>query len=58
MTDEETKDSRPAEPVTVAPDANKAAEPEEFDPTVIEDSEDDGTNRADGLDKDDSVEEK
>lgn len=48
----------PAEPVTVAPEAEAAAEPVEFNPDEIEESEDDGTSRADGLNAEDEVEAK
>lgn len=57
MTDE-NKDSTPAEPVEVAPDATKAEPPVEFDPNEVEKSEDDGTTRADGIDAEDKVVEK
>lgn len=52
---DETKD---AAPVTEAPDASKAAEPVEFDPDVVEESEDDGTTREEGLNGPDQAEEK
>ena len=52
---DETKD---AAPVKVAPDAEKAAEPVEFDPEVVEESEDDGTSREEGLNGPDEVEPK
>ena len=52
---DETKD---AAPVEVAPDAEKAAEPVEFDPDVVEESEDDGTTREEGLNGTDEVEPK
>ena len=51
----ETKDAAPAE---VAPDAEKAAEAVEFDPDVVEESEDDGTTREEGLNGPDEVEPK
>ena len=51
----ETKD---AAPVKVAPDVEKAAEPVEFDPDVVEESEDDGTTREEGLNGPDEVEPK
>ena len=51
----ETKDAAPAE---VAPDAEKAAEAVEFDPDVVEESEDDGTTREEGLNGTDEVEAK
>ena len=57
MTDE-NKDSIPAEPVEVAPDATKAEASVEFDPNEVEKSEDDGTTRADGIDAEDKVVEK
>lgn len=57
MTDE-NKDTTPAEPVKVAPDATKAEAPVEFDPNKVEKSEDDGTTRADGIDAEDKVVEK
>ena len=52
---DETKD---AAPVEVAPDTEKAAEPVEFDPDVVEESEDDGTTREEGLNGTDEVEAK
>ena len=57
MTDE-NKDSTPAEPVEVAPDATKAAPLVEFDPNEVEKSEDDGTTRTEGFDAEDKVVEK
>lgn len=54
MTTDETKDATPAEPVEVSPDIPST----EFDPEVVETSEDDGTSRAEGLDSDESMEEK
>ena len=52
---DETKD---AAPVKVAPEANKAAEPVEFNPYEVEESEDDGTTREEGLNGPDVVGEK
>ena len=52
---DETKD---ASPVEVAPEADKAAEPVEFNPDEIEESEDDGTTREEGLNGPDKIEEK
>lgn len=52
---DENKDTKPAEPITVAPEQDV---PAVFDPDLVEDSEDDGTSRAEGLDKDDVPEEK
>lgn len=52
---DETKD---AAPVEAAPEADKAAEPVEFNPDEIEESEDDGTTREEGLNGPDKIEEK
>ena len=52
---DETKD---ATPVEVAPEADKTAEPVEFNPDEIEESEDDGTTREEGLNGPDKIEEK
>lgn len=57
MTDE-NKDSTPAEPVAVFPDATKAEAPVEFNPNEVEKSEDDGTTRTEGLDAEDKAVEK
>lgn len=53
-----TNEKKEATPVEVAPDEAKAAEPVEFNPYEVEESEDDGTTREEGLNGPDVVEEK
>lgn len=56
--DDSLNESKDAAPVEDAPDTTKAAEPVEFNPYEVEESEDDGTTREEGLNGPDKIEEK
>ena len=56
--DDSRNETKDASPVEVAPEADKAAEPVEFNPDEVEESEDDGTTREEGLNGTDEVEPK
>lgn len=56
--DDSLNESKDPAPVVDAPEADKTAEPVEFNPDEIEESEDDGTTREEGLNGPDKIEEK
>ena len=56
--DDSLNESKDPAPVVDAPDTTKAAEPVEFNPYEVEESEDDGTTREEGLNGPDEVEPK